>query len=302
MTLEASPPRDNVCQYSITSLQCFIIFPILKLMELVCDGPIAFPISFSIAILLGHYLIKFAAKANLITTVEHRPYTDHPHSFAISCGVAIRSGLLGILSYVGLSLIANNHHWTTINLQTLGFYLVLLSFFHFSEYFVTSITNPSTLTLGSFLINNSAAYNLAITCSFIEYAIEVHFFRADKSFNFIALVGLTLAIGGDIVRKLAMITAGRNFSHIISDRKDPNHRLVTHGIYSLLRHPSYAGWFYWAVGSQIMLQNPICTILFAAMSHRFFKQRINYEESILLDFFGTEYHAYKQRVGVWMPI
>lgn len=39
------------------------------------------------------------------------------------------------------------------------------------------------------------------------------------------------------------------------------------------RHPSYAGFFYWALGTQMMLQNPVSFIGFAILLWRFFYQR-----------------------------
>jgi protein-S-isoprenylcysteine O-methyltransferase len=39
-----------------------------------------------------------------------------------------------------------------------------------------------------------------------------------------------------------MLSCGSNFSHTIMEEKDEEHKLVTNGIYSILRHPSYFGW------------------------------------------------------------
>ena len=40
-----------------------------------------------------------------------------------------------------------------------------------------------------------------------------------------------MSIAGDVVRKLAMITAASNFKHIVATQRDSSHKLVTHGIY-----------------------------------------------------------------------
>lgn len=34
--------------------------------------------------------------------------------------------------------------------------------------------------------------------------------------------------------------------------KAETHQLVTHGVYSIVRHPSYVGWFWWSVGTQVI--------------------------------------------------
>lgn len=73
-----------------------------------------------------------------------------------------------------------------------------------------------------------------------------------KTHTWIAAVGLILCIGGEVLRKLAMYTAGRNFTHTVRSEKGPDQTLVVTGLYGLVRHPSYMGWFYWAVGTQVL--------------------------------------------------
>lgn len=291
--------HEDLCDYSIYSLQFYLLFPLIRIGQLIrLPGVLGYVLALGAPTFALDYFINYASKTNVVTLVKHSPKPDHPHSSAITLGVIIRSLILGVMFNVGLSLIDSQ---LQPHFMPLGIYLVLLSFFHFSEYFVTSLTNPSTLNLSSFLIDNSIAYAVAISCSFLEYSIEAYLFPHFKSFNYIAVVGLIVASIGEATRKLAMFTAGTNFSHVISHEKSPNHQLVTHGIYRHLRHPSYAGWFYWAVGTQILLQNPVCTVLFALMSYSFFKERIAYEEETLVEFFGSEYESYRKKVGTWMP-
>ena len=59
------------------------------------------------------------------------------------------------------------------------------------------------------------------------------------------------------------------------------------------RHPSYAGWFMWSLGSQLILINPICLLAYAYVSFSFFSERIYCEEFMLLKFFGREYREYQ---------
>eukprot|EP00981_Chlorochromonas_danica_P004633 scaffold919_cov153-Ochromonas_danica.AAC.16 len=68
-----------------------------------------------------------------------------------------------------------------------------------------------------------------------------------------------------------------------------------------VRHPSYAGWFFWCIGTQVLLCNPLCTIGFVVVSWRFFKERITYEEATLLEFFGESYRQYSQRTVSGIP-
>lgn len=104
-----------------------------------------------------------------------------------------------------------------------------------------------------------------------------------------------------VVRSLAMFQCGENFSHQIAVKKTKDHQLVTAGIYQYLRHPSYFGWFYWSIGTQIILCNPICTLAYAFVSWKFFKERISFEELTLVEFFGDSYREYKRRSHIGIP-
>ena len=58
-------------------------------------------------------------------------------------------------------------------------------------------------------------------------------------------------IVGEVIRKSSMFTAKTNFNHYVQYVKQRGHQLVTTGIYSLCRHPSYMGWFLWSIGTQV---------------------------------------------------
>lgn len=60
-----------------------------------------------------------------------------------------------------------------------------------------------------------------------------------------------MVLCGEGLRKAAMLTAGSNFNHIVQNEKAQSHVLVTGGVYAFFRHPSYVGWFYWSIGTQV---------------------------------------------------
>ena len=190
---------------------------------------------------------------------------------------------------------------STEDYRFFGMYLMALSFFHASEYVATATYNSKTLSLNSFLINHSREYAIAAVTSWIEYVIEYSFYPTVKSFSWLSYIGLAMVIAGELTRKIAMLTAMTNFTHMVAFRKRENHTLVKHGIYSLFRHPSYVGWFYWSIGSQILLCNPACALAYTVVSWMFFKDRIEDEEEMLLLFFGREYLDYSKQVSTGLP-
>lgn len=210
--------------------------------------------------------------------------------------VAIRAYALGAGFAVGLIIWLLAHSsWVVF-----GWYLCLLTFFHFSEYFTTSIVNPKTLSLDSFLINHSTEYSVAAVCSWLEFILE-RWLYPDMKICWMSYIGVTLCIIGEVLRKLAMFTARCNFNHIIQVQREEGHVLVTNGVYSVFRHPSYVGWFWWSVGTQIVLCNPLCLIGYTIASWKFFNARIYEEEITLLNFFGEDYVRYQKRVDTGLP-
>ncbi|KAK2958509.1 putative Protein-S-isoprenylcysteine O-methyltransferase B [Blattamonas nauphoetae] len=141
----------------------------------------------------------------------------------------------------------------------------------------------------------------AIIGAFLEHIIEMICFPGLKQHSTTFFVGLILTILGDLMRKTGIITLGRNFTLKISTKKRDEHELVTHGIYSKIRNPSYTGWYIWTVGSQIMLCNPVCTILFTGICWFFFADRIKYEDAYLQSFFKEQFEEYKNSVWSGIP-
>ncbi|RDD42394.1 Protein-S-isoprenylcysteine O-methyltransferase [Trichoplax sp. H2] len=210
--------------------------------------------------------------------------------------ILVAATFLGLVFSFGLYLVV---HGT--NLRYLGFYLMSLSFFHWSEYATTALFNAEKLSMDSFLLNHSKEYGIAAVSSWIEYFIELYFFPQLKSLHWLSCIGIIMAVCGEFIRKRSMFVAASNFSHVVATKKASSHELVTHDVYSLCRHPSYFGWFWWSVGTQVILCNPICCIGYAFASWNFFNGRIQDEEAYLLQFFGQEYLDYMSKVGVGIP-
>lgn len=114
-------------------------------------------------------------------------------------------------------------------------------------------------------------------------------------------IGALLCAGGLVLRYWAMWVARANFNHLVQRDKPDGHRLVTHGPYSVSRHPSYVGWMVWAVGSQVLLGNVLAVPIFFAASVLFFRHRVALEEDALLAWYKGEYVEYASRVSSMLP-
>uniref|UniRef100_A0A8C9K0T2 Protein-S-isoprenylcysteine O-methyltransferase n=1 Tax=Panthera tigris altaica TaxID=74533 RepID=A0A8C9K0T2_PANTA len=210
--------------------------------------------------------------------------------------IAIRACFLGFVFGCGMLLSFSQSSWSHF-----GWYMCSLSLFHYSEYLVTAVNNPKSLSLDSFLLNHSLEYTVAALSSWIEFTLENIFWPELKQITWLSALGLLMVVFGECLRKAAMFTAGSNFNHVVQNEKSETHTLVTSGVYAWFRHPSYVGWFYWSIGTQVMLCNPICGVGYALTVWRFFRDRTEEEEISLIHFFGDEYLEYKKRVPTGLP-
>jgi len=186
-------------------------------------------------------------------------------AFCIGCTAVLGFGLATLLAYHGSRLW---RPWA---------FLGTLSIFHFLEFYTTAAYNTPSAYVSSFLLTNGNQYRQAHTMALVETCITSYFFpdwQARFSLPIIILVGLIFTLVGQSVRSIAMAQAGTNFNHTVQSRRNDGHELVTYGLYAHLRHPSYFGFFWWGIGTQLMLGNVLCFVGYAGVLWYFFKRRI----------------------------
>ncbi|KYK60130.1 Isoprenylcysteine carboxyl methyltransferase [Drechmeria coniospora] len=232
-------------------------------------------------------------------------FAGQPKSLA---GIALRAFCLGMaaataaVATVGILLYTSSPIWRA------SFFVLALALFHFLEFWTTAERNTLVASIDSFLLTaNWPSYAVAHTAAFLECLLVSLLFphRSWAPFRsgpvFLA-VGLTMVVVGQVVRSVAMLEAGASFNHHVQTRKSDSHTLVTTGIYGFLRHPSYFGFFYWGLGTQLVLGNTVCFFAYAAVLWVFFSRRIRVEERKLVEFFRADYVKYRRRVGTKIPL
>ncbi|KAI9208167.1 Isoprenylcysteine carboxyl methyltransferase family-domain-containing protein [Polychytrium aggregatum] len=205
---------------------------------------------------------------------------------------------MGLLIGLGLAVGAVSARFGPI-----GLFIASLAMFHLMEYISTAMYRRD-VTLQSFLFNHSPQYHFAMSACVVEFVIESFFWPNMKRMGMMNLLGFVIVVSMQIIRSAAMITAGSNFTHLIAERREKNHVLITNGVYSVFRHPSYTSFFYWGIGMTVMLWNPICFVGFIAALWTFFNNRIRYEEGVMSqpEFFGEAYRQYRQRTFTFIPL
>jgi protein-S-isoprenylcysteine O-methyltransferase Ste14 len=119
-----------------------------------------------------------------------------------------------------------------------------------------------------------------------------------SSIGELALAGLLINIAGLLFTVWARIHLGRNWSAAVTLKQD--HELIRSGPYAWVRHPIYTGCLLALFGCALINGEVRGTIgfiiVFVATAY---KARM--EESVLSEYFGTEYINYRKSVSALIP-
>jgi len=229
--------------------------------------------------------------------LEFPAYLYPGGTFALD-GIATRASGLGFACalFLNLALYMRGSYFA------LPLFGVALSVFHFLEFWTTAKYNTRRAKIDAFILtNNGSGYTAAHASATLEALIEWWLFPSLKRHWYIMTSGIVLMLLGQAIRSLAMAHAGANFSHYLARRREDDHVLVQSGIYKYLRHPSYFGFWWWSIGTQLMLCNPVCLLGYAGVLWVFFSKRVEQEEEYLVAFFGNDYLKYREKSWVGIP-
>lgn len=79
-------------------------------------------------------------------------------------------------------------------------------------------------------------------------------------------------------------------------------RLVTSGIFSVVRHPVYAAWIVWILPALALLSRSWPLFLAPLVAYAVFRLRIHCEDEYLEQRFGQAYRDYRARVPELIPL
>lgn len=111
-------------------------------------------------------------------------------------------------------------------------------------------------------------------------------------------IGVVLFVLGGALRLWPVHVLGNRFSGLVAIQ--PGHKLVTDGIYSAIRHPSYLGMLVNALGWSLAFRSGVGVLLTALLIVPLVA-RMNAEEKLLHSEFGDEYDAYRGRTSRLIP-
>jgi protein-S-isoprenylcysteine O-methyltransferase Ste14 len=111
-------------------------------------------------------------------------------------------------------------------------------------------------------------------------------------------LGVALFAAGGALRIWPVFVLGRRFSGLVAIQ--PGHTLVTSGVYSVIRHPSYLGLLVNSLGWALAFRSGV-GLLLTALSILPLLARIRAEERLLHTHFGADYDAYRARTARLIP-
>lgn len=111
-------------------------------------------------------------------------------------------------------------------------------------------------------------------------------------------VGVVLLVIGGVLRLWPVFVLGNRFSGLVAIQ--PGHKLVTTGIYTYVRNPSYLGLLLAALGWALAFRSIVGVIL-ALLNLIPLIARMDAEEAMLRSEFGAEYDAYYARTTRLIP-
>jgi protein-S-isoprenylcysteine O-methyltransferase Ste14 len=116
----------------------------------------------------------------------------------------------------------------------------------------------------------------------------------------ISICGLVFIIVGLIIRWAAILTLKRYFTTDVSIQSA--HRLMTSGIYGIVRHPAYSGSLLSFAGLGLTFANWLSTVVIFVPVLCAFLYRIKVEEEALTAHFGESYITYRSKVKRLLPL
>ena len=199
-----------------------------------------------------------------------------------------RITVVGTLAYLGLAILgwggfaAFFSHPALVALAIAYFVLFGIALFSRSNLSPGVRDNPTDrwIVFGFWLIGLLASYLPA-------YTDRKGFWTLDA--DAIRWVGVFLFAAGGTLRIWPVFVLGHRFSGLVAIQ--PEHSLVTSGVYGIVRHPSYLGLLLSSLGWALAFRSGI-GVLLTALTIPLFVARIRAEESLLRSEFGRDYDVY----------
>jgi protein-S-isoprenylcysteine O-methyltransferase Ste14 len=114
------------------------------------------------------------------------------------------------------------------------------------------------------------------------------------------LLGPALAAAGTLILLLGVWEFRQAKTTVNPTRPDDASQLVIRGIYRITRNPMYVGFTLCLMGYSYWLAHPLGFVLTCLFVIHIDRVQIPWEETALINKFGTEYKSYMEQVRRWV--
>jgi protein-S-isoprenylcysteine O-methyltransferase Ste14 len=138
----------------------------------------------------------------------------------------------------------------------------------------------------------------AVIFSFSD-AVLFRWSTIDPALSVVQFVGVPFVALGLIARVVARLALGKEFSPVV--QTTDSHKLVTAGIYGVIRHPAYLGTLCLLIGFPFCFGSIIGLGIAFLIGVPVLTYRIQVEEQALRAWFGEEYKEYSRKTKKLIP-
>jgi protein-S-isoprenylcysteine O-methyltransferase Ste14 len=121
----------------------------------------------------------------------------------------------------------------------------------------------------------------------------------EAQFNTFRIIGLVIFIIFSWIQIWSYKLLGSSYSQDIIIQK--NHKIITAGIYKIIRHPQYLSQILSDLGAAVALMSYIALPFIILLEIPLFIMRAMLEDKLLKKHFGEEYLSYKNKSGFMIP-
>jgi len=117
--------------------------------------------------------------------------------------------------------------------------------------------------------------------------------------DWVRWAGVALTLAGFALLQWAQVTLGKSWSD--TPRMMKEQALITSGPYQFIRHPVYTA-FILILGSALLISaNWFIGLAWLGMTVLEVASRVDFEESLMLEYFGDRYRDYMKKTGRLLP-
>lgn len=180
------------------------------------------------------------------------------------------------------------------------FYLAIYYTFNFVDMFLRPSAKsefPDIYDLVMGLVFLTGPFSFVLCYLENKYLIQVYFAYLNNP-N-ISYLGLLLFVISCFIIAIGRIQLGRFASGNLIIQE--NHKLITIGIYGVIRNPIYFGSLLGVIGFALILRSYFVVSILFILYFLVFNYRIKREEKLLLDEFGKDFEEYMSKTKKIIP-